>query len=270
MMNLLQLEWKKMKEYRIFQVLTALYIIALPGLMLIPKTFDKLPEEFISQDAFYMFPDVWKYFAYAGNWLTFFFLGFLAVICVTSEFGNRTLRQNIITGMSRKKFFMGKLYFILAISLAATLYYVLNGLLFGYFHTETIYLSKVLQEADLIPRYFLMCMAYMSFGLFVGILIRRTGIALFLYLAYVMFLEPILRYAVHFKIIQNKSLHFYPMNAAEDLAPIYLPVNDMAESFAKSNDFSIFLTPMEAVITSCIYTSIFIFASYLLIKARDL
>ena len=205
-----------------------------------------------------------------ANWLTFFFLGFLAVITVTSEFGNRTLRQNIITGLNRKQFFLGKFYFIIAVSLAATLYYTLNGLFFGYFHTETIYISKVLQEANLIPRYFLMCMAYMSFGLFVGILIRRTGIALFLYLAYVMFLEPIMRYAIHFKVVQNKSLHFYPMNAAEDLVPLHVPGNEMAESFAKSNDFSIFLTPMEAVITSGVYTGIFLFASYLLLKTRDL
>ncbi len=270
MLYLLGLEWKKVRYYRIFQVLVILFIVALPGIMLIPKTFTSVPSEIMSKDMFYMFPNGWKYIGYTGNWMAFFFIGFLAVISATSEYANKTLRQNIITGLTRKQFFLAKLYFILAISLAATLYYVLVGLIFGITHTETIYMSKVLQEADLIPRFFLMCMGYSSFGLFVGLLIRRTGISIFLYLIYIMILEAILRYPIHYNLFPNKSVHFYPMNAVEDLVPFDFPFNEMANEFMEENDFSFFLTPTEAVITSSIYTALFLYGCYWLLKRRDL
>ncbi|MEM1321255.1 MAG: ABC transporter permease [Bacteroidota bacterium] len=271
MLHLLGLEWKKIRYYRTFQVLVVLFIIALPGIMMIPKTFSSLPDEIISKDMFYMFPNGWKFFGYVGNWLAFFFLGFLAVISATTEYANKTLRQNIITGLSRRQFFSAKLSFIIAISLAATLYYTFVCLLFGFTHTETIYMSKVFQEADLIPRFFLMCLGYTSFGLLVGLLIRRTGIALFLYLSYVMIIELILRYPIHMRFFTNRSIHFYPMNAIEDLVPIDIPpFNQLADEFMDENNFSFFLTPTEAVITSSFYIGLFLLGSYLLLEKRDL
>ena len=270
MWHLLLLEWKKAKKSIIFQVLIGLYMIALPSILLIFKSFDWDEDLEPYRELLYMFPSVWQYLGYTGNWLCFFFFGFLAVYTVTSEFANRTLRQNIITGLSRRQFFLAKLSFILAICGFATLYYLLCGLAIGLTNTETIYMSKMLQEAHLIPRYFLMCFGYMIFGLTVGLLVRRTGIALFLYLSYVMFIENIIRYGIHFQYTKNKSLHFYPMNAIEDLVPFNFPFNELAQDFLRKNEFSFFLTPAEAVITTLIYSSLFLWICYRILQKRDL
>ncbi len=268
--HLLHLEWKKAKKSIIFRVLIILYLIALPSLLLIGKVLDWTKDGMVYKEMLYMFPSVWQYLGYVGNWLCFFFFGFLAVYTITSEFANRTLRQNIITGLSRRDFFVAKFSFLTAVSLFATLYFALCGLLIGLTNTETIYMSKVLQEAGTIPRYFLMCMGYMIFGMMTGLLIRRTGIALFLYLSYVMFIESILRYALHYRYIKNKSIHFYPMNAVEDLVPVNFPFNEAAEQFLKSNNFSLFLSPAEAIITTLIYSSIFSGICCWILKNRDL
>ncbi len=267
MLHLLKLEWLKVRKYRTFQVMAIFYIILLPACLLITKTFNQVPEDLLSKDSLYMFPTIWGYLGYIGNWLVFFFLGFLSVIIVTAENGNRTFRQNIITGLSRNEFFIAKILFILTICFAATLYYVLVGLAIGFTNTDTIYFSKIFQEWDLIPRFFLMCLGYMSFGFFLGVLIKRTGIALFIYLIYIMFIESVFR-GIHLYYFQNKSMHFYPMNANEDLVPI--PFAEIAKQFIKENDFSLFLEPSQAAITVCIYTSIFLFIAYRKIKYSDI
>ncbi|TXB66541.1 hypothetical protein [Phaeodactylibacter luteus] len=268
MLHLLQLEWKKFNSHTAFRLFILFYLLLLPSTLLVGLRFDELPPPLYSNDVFFMFPTVWEYLGYIGNWLCFFFFGFLSIIIVTNEYSYKTLRQNIITGMSRKSFFLGKLYFILAISLAATLYYALCGFLIGYLNTEAIYWHKVMQNADYIPRYFLMCMGYMSFGLFLGFMIRRTGLALFVYLTYVMFLELILRWGVHMQIIAHRSMHFYPMNAVEDLVSV--PFLEMADEFISKYGFSIYLQPGEAAITVLVYSSLFLYLAYRRVAYSDL
>lgn len=267
MFHLLKLEWLKVKKYRVFQVMVIFYVILLPACLLITKTFKTIPEDIVSRESLYMFPTVWGYLGYIGNWLTFFFLGFLSVISVTAENSYRTFRQNIISGLSRNEYFIAKILFILTICLAATFYYAIIGLAIGLTNTETIYFSKIIQEADLIPRFFLMCFGYMSFGFFLGVVIKRTGIALFIYLIYIMFIEIVIR-GIHFYFFRNETMKFYPMNAIEDLVPI--PFSQIAEGFLRENEFSLFLEPVQAALVVCIYTAIFLYFAYRTIKYSDI
>lgn len=265
---LLQLEWKKLYKLTAFRVFMAFYLVLLPAILLTGKQIGELPPPILTNEVFFMFPTVWEYLGYLGNWLCFFFFGFLAIAMVTTEYSNKTMRQNIITGLSRRQYFLSKVYFILLISLLATLYYSLCALVIGYFNTETIFWHKVWQNADYIPRYFLMCFGYMTFGLFLGFLLKRTGIAIFLYLAYIMFVELILRWGVHFQLFQHRSMHYYPMNAVEDLMPA--PFTEMAEEFVSNQGFGFFLQPAEAVIITLVYTSLFLWLSYRLIRRSNL
>ncbi len=219
------------------------------------------PDEFGNGDLFFMFPEVWRYVAYLGGWLCFFFLGFLAVLLISMEHNHRTLRQNIINGLTRKEFVLGKIGFIITISLLATIYYILVCLVIGFFNTQTVYMSEVTDQIMMIPRYFLMCFGYMSFGLMVGSLIKRTGIALFVYIAYTMFIELFLRYGIHMKMFgSNKTVHYYPLNAIEDLTP--MPIMDMAKNFMRENGFEMSLSPTEAIVISCIWILIFLTIVY--------
>jgi ABC-2 type transport system permease protein len=269
MFHLLQLEWKKQKSYILFKVLIASYVLLLPAVLMIGKKI-KMEEgmPFDPQKVFFEFPTVWDWLGYAGNWLIFFILGFMAVLSITNEHASRTLRQNIITGLHRGEFFRSKLWFIVFISAAATVYYALCALVIGSLHTDIIYLSTVFKEWDIIPRYFLMSAGYMSFGLLVGVLVKRTGIALFVFLGYSMFLEPVLRWAVHFRFLKNKSMHFYPLNSFEDLCPV--PFAKLTEGFLKENNFNLFLSPTEAAVTSVVFISLFLWISFLRLKNSDL
>ncbi len=268
MLFLLELEWKKINKLVSFRLFIIFYIVLLPAILLTGKRIQGLPPPLVTNEVFFMFPTVWEYLGYVGNWLCFFFFGFLAIITITTEYSYRTMRQNIITGLSRRQYFLGKVYFILAMSLLATLYYCLCALIIGYFGTTSIYWHKVVQNADYIPRYFLMCLGYMSFGLFLGFWIKKTGVALFLYLVYIMFLEVVLRWGVHFQLLENGSMRFYPMNAVEDLVPA--PLTEVAGEFLSKYGFQLFLSPVEAAITTIIYSAIFVGLAYRVVVRSDL
>lgn len=270
MSHLLKLEWLKQKDYILFKLLVIAYLVFLPAMLFVGKKLDMGPNApFNPQTQFFHFPTIWGWLGYIGNWMVFFVLGFMAVLMVTNEYSNRTLRQNVITGLKREEFFWSKLIFITALATAATLYYSLCAIVIGLLHVDdTLYFSTVFKDADLIPRYWLMAMGYMSFGLLVGILIKRTGIALFIFLAYSMVIEVVWRWVVHFNIFKNITMSFYPLNAMEDLAPV--PVAEFASDMLKNHGFRLLLTPWEAVITTVIYTSLFFFWSYKRLKNSDL
>lgn len=269
MLHLLQLEWKKQKNYVLFKILAAAYLLLLPAALMTGKKLEVGEgAPFNPQTMFFQFPTVWEWLAYIGNWLVFFVLGFMAVLMVTNEFSYRTLRQNVITGLHRQQFFLSKLYFLVIISFLATVYYALCALVIGLAHADTVYFSTVFKNWDLIPRYFLMNIGYMSFGLLVAFWIKRTGIALFVYLAYSMFLEPVIRWAVHLQLWKHPSMNFYPLNVFEDLCPV--PFSGQAEWFMKQNNFQLFLTPGQATVASMIYIGLFLYLSLQRLKRSDL
>ena len=271
MLHLLELEWKKQKDFNLFKILLIAYAVLLPGALMIGKKLPTAEEAgfpFNPQTILFQFPTVWEWLGYTGNWLVFFVLGFLGVLLITNEHSYRTLRQNVITGLHRREFFLSKLYFMLVVSFVFTVYYSLCAIVIGSLHADTLYFATIFKNWDLMPRYMLMCMGYMSFGLLVGVLVKRTGIALFVFLTYAMFLEPVIRYALHLRYIANKSMHFYPLNSFEDLCP--LPFVKMAEGFVKENNFSWFLTPFEAVTASTIYIVLFLFIAYKRLENSDL
>lgn len=268
MLYLLQLEWLKQRKHRPFLLLGALYFLLLPSSLLIAKAIDQWPPPINTSDTFFRFPDVFIYLGYVGNWLTFFLLGFLSVLFITQEFSSRTFRQNIITGLTRADMFWSKLWFLTAVALGATVYYGLAAMALGLIHSDALYASVITKHIDYLPRFFVMCLGYMSFGLLLGAWIRRTGFALFLYFAYGIFIEPVLRWGVHQNLFKHQSMHYYPMNAFEDLAPV--PFSEMTKGFEKEFGFQFFLTGEQAMITSLVFISLFLVATYALITRRDL
>ena len=268
MFKLIQLEWLKWSKHNSFRVLMIAYAIILPAGFLTAKRIPELPPPIGSPEVLFIFPTVWPYLAYFGNWVVFFLFGLFAVIFITTEYANKTLRQNIITGLNRKDYFIGKIGFLLSISFFATAYYALWALMIGYFNTDYIITGKVIQNIDYVWRYFLMVAGYMILGMFFGFWVKRTGLAIILYLGYTMFIEVVLRWAIHFNLIKGKSMHFYPVKALSDVTAF--PMFEGADKFLEEFDFELFLTPTESVITILIYSTLLIWLCTRILKRADL
>jgi ABC-2 type transport system permease protein len=265
---LAKLEWLKNRKYQPFIVIMTMYAIILPGIMMIGKSGNSFSNDLMNSG--YMFPNIWNNLANVGYWVSFFFLGFLAVQSITNEFNNKTLRQNIIGGLSREDFFLSKLVFILAVSGAVTLYYMLWSLIFGISCTETLYLSRVLDGSGYILNYFLMSVSFMSIGLFLGMMFRKSGLSIVLFFCYFLFMERMFRFLIHGQVFSARSGLFYPANSTSDL--ISFEVFKKATKAAPVDVSNVvgYLTNTEAIITTTIYILLFIFLTRYLLLKRDL
>ena len=253
------------------QLLIGMFLLFMPFIIFFGKEMNNLPPPLPGNDIFFNFPTVWEYQGYVGNWLVFFFLGFIAIYIVTSEIANKTLRQSIIIGMTRKQFFLGKLFTVVSLAIFATLVYAVSAFLIGAFHADNFSLSAAFDNDWAIGRFFLMSLGYLTFGLMLGFVIRSTGLAIFFYFPYVIFLELILRWWIHYDLmdIKNNSVNYYPMNAVEDLMPN--PAMRFAE-FIPQDDLKIdfLLTHQQAAITTAVYVLLFIGLAWWHFKSKDI
>jgi ABC-2 type transport system permease protein len=266
--HLITLEWKKFHKNTVMILLMGLFTFLMPFAIFVMENYKSVPP-MPEKDTFFTFPGIWEYQGYSASWFSFLFLGFIGVLLITTEVGNRTLRQNIITGLTRMEYFLGKLYVILLISLYATLIYFVSTLLIGSFYPETFAMADFMNGHDWSTgRYFLLTFGYLSFGLFLGYILRKTGLAIFVYLSYIIFLEPLLRWAVHIKIFNNASMHYYPMNAMEDLMPN--PLFKFAENFTSMTDFNILLSYRDASIVAVISIALFLLIGLRSLLRRDI
>jgi ABC-2 type transport system permease protein len=265
---LLKLEWLKIRNYKPFWVLAGAYVAIMACFMPFIRSI-KIPKEVFDVNTALMFPNVWHNFAFWGNWAAFFSLGFLSVLTITNEFEYKTLRQSVISGLSRTDAFLSKVLFIVSLSALATIVYALLALLFGALTTETIYASRVTEGFSWMGNFFVMCVGFSSFALFMGTLLRRSGVSLFLFLTWEFFIEPIIRYAFHFRLIaKNDTMHYYPMKAFNSLVPV--PIPRMASGMVNGEGIKYIFDTNTAMIVSIVYIGLLLFGTYYLLKNRDL
>jgi ABC-2 type transport system permease protein len=269
MKDLLVLEWKKFSGNAVFRALGLIYICIAPFIILAGKdTFKDMPPPMPSSKVFYEFPSVWDYQGYVSNWMIPFCLGFLTIHIITSEVSNKTMRQNIIIGLTRQQFFLSKLYSILLMAVGATVLFVLSTCIIGMIHTDGFDFDLIFDN-NLAPlRFFMMSIGYLSFALMLGFVIRRGMLSLLTYFMYIMMLEPILM-LVHVYYFKNSSRNYWPMNSIEDNFPF--PLFKLPDYFVNHEwDFNILLPYSHAMGMSLIYSAIFIGLAWYSFMKRDI
>lgn len=268
MKELILLEWKKFRSNTVFRVLAAMYILLAPVIILMGRDIvDKMQLPMLTSAEIYEFPKVWDYQGYIGNWLVPYCLGFLTIYIITSEVGNKTMRQNILTGMTRKSFFVSKLLSIVFISFIATVIYAISTIIIGIVYTDGFDLELIMDNNFAIPKFFLLCLGYMTFALLVAFTIRRGTLAIFFYFFY--FIIEFILQAIHVYYYTHVSRNYWPINSFEDLHP--LPIWRLPDFFIdKEWNFSILLPDSHAVLMSLIYISLFVAISYRSFMKRDI
>src|SRR5690349_23467372 len=126
MLHLLSIEFRKMYSYRTFWIVCGLYFLTIgfstatgmEFLKWLSNTIGKFGQELnINRIPLYHFPDVWLNLVW---WSGFFkvLLGIMTVISITNEYTYRTIRQNVIDGLSRWEFLLSKILtnFLLSLS----------------------------------------------------------------------------------------------------------------------------------------------------------
>ena len=268
--NLLRTEWHKFRKNAVISLLGIMFLITMPTVLFIGKELKDVPPPLPNNKVFFEFPTTWDYLGYAGNWLVFFFLGLVVIFLISSEVNYKTMRQNVITGYTRKTYFLSKLFSVLVLCVAVTLYYMIIGLVIGFIHTEGATLSSALDNDYALFRFFLMSLGYSSMAFVIAFVLRKSGVSVLFYLTYIMLIEHFLKWVVHFgQIAKNETINFYPSNVIEDLMPF--PLFHFADAIPRKDlNFSFLLEPMEAGIATCIYIIFFISIAYWNFMRRDI
>src|SRR6202008_1787302 len=162
MAELLKIDLKKMVNYRTFWVVCGLYFLTLAFVtasgMEILKWLASKGAEFgadinINRIPLYHFPDVWQNLLYISGFFKIV-IGIMTVISITNEYTYRTIRQNIIDGLSRWEFLLSKILTNLLLSVASVVLVFLIALVTGFIYTPDINWKYVFTDLEFYPAYF--------------------------------------------------------------------------------------------------------------------
>jgi hypothetical protein len=166
----------------------------------------------------YSFPEVWGNIGFWGS-IFIMFISMLVIILTTNEFTYRTHRQNVIDGWKRLEFFHAKVLMVVLLSVLLTVYYFILGLIFGGVNSGG--LSDAFSGLKQAGYFFMLSLDYLGLGLFLAISIRRSGLAIGLFLLYSMIVENIFRGLInHYSDIPYGNL--LPLQASDELLPFPL------------------------------------------------
>ena len=252
--RLLLIEWKKFSPNATFRAMLLLYAAAFALMLSLARLVGsnlKLSANGQSYNPtadLFTYPKNWELLAWIGSWPNMALLGFLGVFMITLEFSNKTLRQSVIFGLTRKEVVTAKLAWVILLALAATMFYLLLGMAGG----MTGGPGLGLPSAAGLSGFFLQAAGYLLMGTMAGLLIRQTALATLLYLAYVMFLESVARWILYFAVAKTRLLLFLPEQVLSALTP--LPVPESVGSMTRG--LALPLSSLEASLMALLYAAL--------------
>lgn len=278
MLRLLDIELHKLRYSRSAKILTLTYFILITFIALFSSIeFDLGNVHFrLADQGIFNFPFIWHFNSYIAALLKLF-LAIVIVSMMSNEYSNRTLKQNLIDGMSKKEFVLSKFFTILLFSLISTLFLFGVSLVLGYSFSDYTELSIVFSDMEYLLAYFVKITGFFAFCMFLGILIKRSAFALgFLFIWWI--LENIANGILSWRIfaesdMAEKIVQFFPLASMSNLVVEPFSRLNVIQTAASQigseldKDYSVHWYQLLIVI---VWTLIFVFLSYTLLKKRDL
>lgn len=282
MRRLLYIEFHKLKYSRASKVLSIIYFALLTSIALIAAIkFDIGPIKFhLADQGIFNFPYIWHFNTYMAATFKFFLL-LVIVSMMANEYSYKTLKQNLIDGLSKKEFILSKFYTVIAFAFISTIFVFVTSLILGAIYSDFNELSIIFSDLNYLLAFFIKLVGFFSFGLFLGILIKRSAFAVAAMVVWLI-IESIFKGYLYwtFKDLKtsteeavNSVMQFFPLEAMANLikepftrlGAVKSVANQIGENFTK--DYSVNYINIVIVL---IWTLIFIYASFLLLKKRDL
>jgi ABC-2 type transport system permease protein len=240
MLNLLRIEWLKIKNYNAFKVLAIFFVagVVLTNYIVYATTNSVLDNSsagaMMSSFSPYSFPNTWNTTSYTTGCLLIM-PAMLIIILITNEYTFKTNRQNIIDGWSRSEFISVKIVLSLIIAIVTTLMVCLTAIIFGLITKSTFSFDNFSQ----IGFFFLKAVSYNVFAVLISVLVKKTGFAIGLYFIYLGAENGLSKlldlWSTKIKFNQGKDFgnigDYLPMNAADGLIPFpNNPLKSLVES----------------------------------------
>jgi len=275
MLRLLNIEIHKLKYNRASRILILIYFLLLTSIALIAAIkFDIGPIKFhLAEQGIFNFPYIWHFNTFMASIFKFFLL-LVIVSMMANEYSNKTLKQNLIDGLSKKEFVLSKFYTVILLAAISTIFVFIISIILGYSYSDFNEFSIVTTDLEYLIAFFVKLVGFFSFGLFLGILVKRSAFAVGAMLVWAM-AEGFTKGMLYWKFEDYVSdiMRFLPLEAMANLIKEPFTRLSAVKTVAKqvgedlSKDFSV--QPLDVIIV-VVWTFIFIYLSYALLKKRDL
>ena len=278
MLRLLNIELHKLKYNKSAKVISIVYFILITFIALISSIeFNFGDTNFsIADQGIFNFPYIWHFNSYIAAILKLF-LAIVIVSMTANEYSNKTLKQNLIDGLSKKEFILSKFLTVVLFSLVSTLFVFGVSLLLGLIFSDYNELGIIFSEIEYLFAYFIKLIGFFSFCLFLGILVKRSAFALGFLLIWSI-VEGIVYGFLKWEMFRNSDLadnimELFPLASMSNLikepfsrlGAVQSAASQLGEAFDK--DYSVqFLTVLIVLIWTCL----FVYGSYAILKKRDL
>lgn len=274
MLRLLNLELQKLLLNRTSKILIFIsfilpfFVILLSSLKINVFGFFTLE---LGELGIFNFPIIWHLTTFFASQFKFFF-AIVVVSMIGNEYSNKTLKQNLIDGLSKKEFILSKFYTIVFFSLVSTVLIFLISICIGLYYSSYNEFSIIIRETNFLVAYFVKLMGFFSLCLFFGMLVKRSAFALaFLFILFI--LEWLLFGLMAWKLntdTAEKIQNFFPLKSMYKLIDQPFQRVVMTKFPDKANltyDYAVHGYEIAIVLG---WTALFIFLSYRLLKNRDL
>lgn len=284
MLRLLTIEFHKLRHNRASRVLSIIYFGLLTCIALIAAIkFDIGPVKFhLAELGIFNFPYIWHFNTYIASIIKFFLL-LVIVSMMANEYSYKTLKQNLIDGLSKKEFILSKFYTVIAFALVSTVFVFVVSFILGLIYSDYNEFNIIFADMQYVMAFFIKLVGFFSFGLFFGILVKRSAFAVGALVVW-WFVEGIVKLIIAITLgtsgkediiveTMDKVMRYFPLESMSNLikepfsrlGAVRSVANQVGESFTKSYDVQ--FLDIAIVLT---WTAIFIYASYALLKKRDL
>ncbi len=276
MWRLLQIELHKIRYNRGSLLLIISYFVLLTSIALIAAIkFDIGPIKFnLAEQGIFNFPYIWHLNTYLAAILKIFLM-LVIVSMMSNEYSNNTLKQNLIDGLSKQEFVLSKFYTVILFALVSTIFVGLTTLILGLIYSDYTEFAIVITDLNYLLAYFIKLVAFFSFGLFLGVLVKRSAFAiglLFIWFIVESIFIGLMKW--NWKIPNYEHFtQFLPLNAMSNLIKepftrfnaVKTAAKQLGETIIK--DFSVQNIDLLIVM---IWIVIFIYTTYFILKKRDL
>jgi ABC-type transport system involved in multi-copper enzyme maturation permease subunit len=263
-----------LKHNRASKVLILTYFILLTSVALISVVKFPFGEGIrLAELGIFNFPYIWHLNTYLSALIKFFLL-LVIVSMMANEYSNKTLKQNLIDGLSKKEFILSKFYTVIIFAVVSTIFVFIVSLILGLIYSDFNETAIIFSDLEYLAAFFVKLVGFFSFGLFLGILIKRSAFAVGAMLVWAI-IESFVKGMLYWKFeaFAEKIMQFFPLEAMMNLIKEPFTRLSAVKSLASqvgedlSKDFSVHFTDIAIV---SVWTAIFIYLSYRLLKRRDL
>jgi ABC-2 type transport system permease protein len=225
MRQIIRTEWLKIKKYPAFWWVMGITALTYPGVntIFVYEYYDLIEKKSTAGQVVkallgnpFALPEGWKTVAYFSS-IFVFIPAIVIIMLITNEYAYKTNRQNIIDGWSRKTFMTGKLVDVLILSAIVTALYAVVALIIGIYNTSGATTGKW-QMVYYIGLFALQTFSQLSLAFMVGLLVRKSFIALAIFTFYFIMLEPIAVNVIRVKLHSNIG-RFFPLQVSHKLIP---------------------------------------------------